>query len=191
MIKKHFIVIICIIPVILCSCTYSQNVTYIEPDYGEEKNLIYQEIKYYAEPIFTANGDDGKPNQGDVKIGMHYSFPFGTNYYSYTNESPDYIYSTGNGKEVYLKQGFDYNSEAFFVDKISDTFIFSEALTETEVEIHYVDIYDRSNDVVLYSKRHPNLKISAQLFFDGIDWYLMLKTNRAYLVSPSLLEVLR
>lgn len=186
MIKKHFIVIICIIPVILCSCTYSQNVTYIEPDDGEEKHLIYQEIKYYAEPIFTANGDDGKPNQGDVKIGMHYSFPFGTNYYSYTDESPDYIYSTGSGKEVYLKQGFDYNSEAFFVDKISDTFIFSEALTETNLKI-----YHRSNDVVLYSKRYPNLKISAQLFFDGIDWYLVLKTNRAYLVSPSLLEVLR
>jgi hypothetical protein len=189
MMKKY--IIVCIIPValclvVLCSCTYSKNVTYIEPNDGKEKCLIYQEVEYYAQPIFTANGADGKPNQGDVEIGMYYSFPFGTNYYSYTDKSPDYIYSIGSGKDVYLKQGFDYNSETFFVDKTSDTFVFSEALTETKLNIYY-----RSNDVVLHSEKHPNLKINAQLVFDDNNGYLVFATNKAYLVSPSLLEILR
>lgn len=185
------VVMVCIVLVGLCSCSRSENITYIEATDGKEKRLIYQEDEYYPENIFTANDEYGKHNEGDVEIGTYYCFPFGTTYYSYTAERPDYIYSVGSGKDVYLREGFDYNSEIFLVDSTLEGFVFSEALTEANIEMRYIDIHDNSNDVVLYSQKYPNLKINAQLFFDDTDWYLVCQTNKVYLISPSLWQILQ
>lgn len=185
------VVMVCVILVSLCSCSYSKNITYIEPMDGKEKCLIYQEDEYYPENIFTANDEYGKLNESDVEIGMYYSFPFSTTYYSYTAERPDYIYSVGSGTDVYLREGFDYNSEIFLVDGTLESFVFSEALTEASIEIRYIDMHDKSNDVVLSSQKHPSLKINAQLFLDDTNWYLVCQTNKVYLISPSLLQILQ
>lgn len=184
---KLIILLLSIMCTILCSCTYTENVTYIKPnDDRENAYLIYQENEYYAEPIFSANGENGQPNQGDVEIGRFYSFPFGTDFYSYAFESPDYIYSTGFGKDVYLKQGFDYNSEVFLIDKISEPFVFSDVLTKAELKIQY-DFYD----IVLRSQKYPDLKIETQLHFDNDNWYFVCKSDVVYLISPSLVEALK
>ena len=190
--KTYFIVVmVCIVLVGFCSCSRSENITYMETTDGKEKRLIYQEDVYYPENIFTANDEYGKHNEGDVEIGTYYSFPFSTTYYSYTAERPDYIYSLGSGEDVYLREGFDYSSEIFLVDGTLESFVFSEVLTEASIEIRYIDIHDKSNDVVLSSQKHPNLKINAQLFFEDTNWYLVCQTNKVYLISPSLLQILQ
>lgn len=190
--KKYIIIIVIVAIVcailigIVSSCSQSENVTYIKATDETEHHLIYEENEYYAENIFTANLNSETPNQSDVKIGEYYSFPFFTEYYSYTDDGPDYIYSIGNGDNVYLKKDFDYNSEVFIIDETSESFVLSEGLTETDLKLSC-----RSYDIAFYLQKYPNLKIYGDLVFENENWYAVLKTNKAYLISPSLLEILK
>ncbi len=189
---KKRILALCIIVVIVLSlgaCSdYSENVELIEGDGGGV--LLYQGAEYYASRLFCGIMDH-ELNEKDIELGWYYSFPFSTRYYSDTREAPDYVFGVGGGQEVYLKQGYDYGSEVFVIEGTSDKIVFSEAMTGDSLEYNYFTQSQGEKGITMCSEKHPNLKIRASLFFDGSGWCIGFGTDEAYVISPSLLEILK
>lgn len=167
---------------------YSENVELIEGDSGSV--LLYQGAEYYASRLFYSISDH-ELNEKDIELGCYYSFPFSTRYYSDIREAPDYVFGVGGDEEVYLKQGYDYGSEVFVIEGTSDKIVFSEATTGDSLEYDYFTRSQAENGIVMCSEKHPNLKIRASLFFDGSSWCIGFGTDEAYVISPSLLEILK
>ncbi len=180
-------VLLCMNMCFLSSCTYYENVNFIERD--TEQCLLYQGSTYYASDIFM---DYVTPNDQDIKLGKFYSFPFTTYFYSETCESPVYIYSIGGDTGVYLKEDFDYKSEVFVIKGMSERIVFSEALAKQYLEYNPLKELDSTTiELAMYSENHPYLKASLLLVSENNDWYAVLASGEAYLVSQTFVGLLK
>jgi len=186
--KLILTVLLCINVCFFSSCTYYENVTFVERD--SEQCLSYQGSTYHASEIFTAS-NYGTPNDHDVELGIFYSFPFTTYFYSETAENPVYIYSIGGDTGVYLKEDFDYQSEVFVIKGTSAKIVFSEAMAEPYPEYDPLTEFDSTIDLTMYSEKHPNLKASVLLLSENNDWYAVLASDEAYLASQAFVNLLR
>lgn len=168
--------------------TAHENVTFVHSDDG--RYVLYQANEYYPAPFFTATKYLNTANEGDVELGWYYSFPFSTRFYSYTSENPVYIYALQSGKGVYLKQGYDYKSDAYRIEDTSRTIVLSEAVTGADVKHDYAMDGLGTIELNLYSESHPMLKLSVQLFSENNVWYAQLSKTEAYRISESFLDLL-
>ena len=186
--KKNIVIMLCIIVFSMTSCTDYEDVTFIES--GNSQHILYQNNQYYVTDIFTATKYYSVANENDVKLGWYYSFPFTTYFYSDRIDNPIYIYTIGSDTNVYLRQDYDYKSDSFIIDNTFDTIVFSEAIIGACFEYNSSIRVDELIEISLYSKEHPNLKISLHLFRNDENWCLVFPTNEAYIISPSLESIL-
>lgn len=187
--KLILTVLLCLNVCFFSSCTYYENVTFVERN--SQQCLSYQGSTYRASDIFTASKNYGTPNDQDVELGKFYSFPFTTYFYSDTAENPVYIYSIGGDTGVYLKEDFDYQSELFVIKGTSAQIIFSEAMAEPYPEYDPLKESGRAIELVMYAEKHPDLKASVLLFSENNGWYAVLASDEAYLASQALVSLLR
>ena len=181
--------LLCINMCFFGSCSYYENVTFVERD--AEQCLLYQGSTYYPSDIFTASTNHITPNDQDVKLGKFYSFPFTTYFYSETTESPGYIYSIGGDKGVYVKEDFDYQSEVFVIKGTSAKTVFADAIAEPYPEYHPSMEFDSTIELAMRSEKHPNLSICLLLLSKNSDWYAVLSSDEAYLASQSFINLLK
>ena len=81
--------LICVGVLFFASCEHYENVTFAKEN--SKQYLIYEDSEYSKAAIFTASEYSTRPNEGDIKLGKYYSFPFTTYFYSDELNKPDYI----------------------------------------------------------------------------------------------------
>jgi hypothetical protein len=183
-----FAIIFCVILIVFTGCTYYENVTFKERD--SQLFISYQENEYYKTSLFTTTEYYGIANESDVELGYYYSFPFSTKFYSDTLENPTYIYTVGGDTDFYLREGYDYMSDTYTVEKSSQTVVLSEVLTQSDLSEESLQPVGNSIELDMYLKNHPNVRLPLQLFSDNNNWYAITSNKEIYLVSQSFLSLL-
>ena len=187
------VIAICIMCIFLClfnSCTTYENATFIEND--SEHYLLYQDNKYYETSIFTVTKEYGIKNKNDIELGWYYSFPFSTQFYSESLESPVFIYTLGSVKSVYLRQDYEYETDTFVIKGSDKEFVFENMLSLSN-DFFYdpFRIYPSQTDITFHSKQYPRLKIQLRLFFVNNIWYAGGDCSDAlFVVSNEFLDML-
>lgn len=190
--KKHivigFAIILCVILIGFAGCTYYENATFKECD--NQLFILYQGNEYYKTSLFTTTEYYGIANESDVELGHYYSFPFSTKFYSDTLENPIYIYTVGGDTNFYLREGYDHTSDTYIVEKSSQTVVFSEVLTRSDLNEDSLQPLENSIELDMYLKNHPNVRLPLQLFSDNNNWYAITSNKEIYLISQSFLNLL-
>jgi len=175
------ILLVCTIIISMTSCAYMnpdcppelyRAVDYVYDETLGEYYLTYQGEKYTyneAHDIFSNiyNSDD---MDDLVTLGWHYAIPGYTKYYSYTTDSPDFLFSSRNG-DIYIKETFDYTKEIFVIEGTEIEIVFSDLVGDLEF---WDTVRPCSKNVflTLNAKNHPKLKI--HIYVDRTEdgrWY--------------------
>ena len=194
--------LVLITTILTTSCAY-MNYGY-DPDkyravdyyYDEKLNVYYLEYqceRYYHDDTHDMFAVSYKPEDGFVNLGWYYNLPFTycKEYYSYTTESPDYIFSSGPGGAIYFKESFDYKKEIFVVENTEIEIEFSEAFSNNTI-----DVYEKNIEYQMlcwYSQKHNALSVKVQVLFWEEDWYVYIYNMdryNAYQVSDVFLNML-
>ncbi len=176
----------CVTLIFCSSCITYGNIVFIHEN--EDKYFVYQDNEYHIS--HTLMRYDETPYGSDVKLGEYYSFPFGTYFYSYTTEIPNFIYTGACDKNVYLKNGYDYKSEVFVIKNTSEKIVLSNAISDAYHEYDSFYDYYNSKEITMYCENHPNLYIRLQLFYKNNNWYVAFSDDEAYLASQEFLCLL-
>ena len=178
------ILLVCTIIILMTSCAYMnpncppelyRTVDYIYDETLDEYYLTYQGEKYIynkAYDIFRVpNMYNPNDMAGLVALGWHYAIPGYTEYYSYTTDSPDYLFDLGPGGQTWIKETFDYTKEIFIVEGTESEIAFSNLVGDLEF---WGTARPCSKNVflTLNAKDHPKLKI--EIYVDRTDynrWY--------------------
>lgn len=178
------ILLVCTIIILMTSCAYMnpncppelyRAVDYIYDETLDEYYLTYQGEKYIynkAYDIFRVpNMYNPNDMAGLVALGWHYAIPGYTEYYSYTTDSPDYLFDLGPGGQTWIKETFDYTKEIFIVEGTESEIAFSDLVGDLEF---WCTARPCSKNVflTLNAKDHPKLKI--EIYVDRTDynrWY--------------------
>ncbi len=167
--------------------------------YDEESDIYYleyQNARYYSfddinDILMSVYFDSQEKKDDFINLGWHYNFPFTTykEYYSYTAENPDYIFTTGPDRSIYFKEYFDYTKECFVVENIEIEF--SEAFTGETINVENKHI--KSQSFRWYSKKYSGLYTVANVFFLENKAYLLIygmDDDNAFQLSDDFLELL-
>ena len=178
--------LLCIFLFSFISCKSYGNVTFGE----NNSELLYQGDKYYETPIFDVfkpTEYSGVKFENDIELGLYYSFPFSTMFYSNTSENPAFIYTIGGKTSMYLKQDYDYSTDVFVVEN-------------TDAEIVWEDIFigEKSDvspsaliRVYLYSKQYPRIRTYFDLTYVENQWYIFLPNSKnAWIASDGFIDIL-
>ena len=178
------ILLVCTIIIFMTSCAYMNpncppelylTVDYIYDETLDEYYLTYQGEKYIynkAYDIFSVpNMYNPNDMAGLLALGWHYAIPGYTEYYSYTTDSPDYLFDLGPGGQTWIKETFDYTKEIFIVEGTESEIAFSDLVGDLEF---WGTVRPCSKNIflTLNAKNHPKLKI--EIYVDRTDynrWY--------------------
>ena len=182
------VIAICIMCIFLClfnSCTTYENATFIGNN--SEKYLLYQDNKYYETFIFTVTKEYRIKNENDIELGWYYSFPFSTQFYSESLESPVFIYTLGSDTSVYLKQDYEYCTDAFVVEETDTEIVWKDIFSSKTKHLRF----SNSITVNLYSKQHPRIKTSLEIAFIDEQWYVrVLGSQETWIPSNEFIKIL-
>lgn len=183
--KKCITLLLLFVILFLNSCNYYENVTFIEHD--GEKKVLYQNEEYYETSIFTATEYYGVANENDVELGLFYSFPFSTRFYSDNSDNPAYIYSIGNYRSMFFRHDYDYSTDTFVVENTAAEIIWKDILISEKSELYYSDPIV----VNLYSKQYPGIKTHLDLVCIENRWYVFLPDSEiAWIPSDEFIKIL-
>lgn len=177
--------IMCIFLYFFSSCTSYENITFIENN--GKKHLLYQGNEYYEVSIFSATEYYGIKNENDIELGWYYSFPFSTRFYSENSENPVFIYTIGGDTSMYLRQDYDYSTDAFVVEKTGTEIVWKDIFSIEKNDLHF------SNPITvnLYSKQCPRIKISLEIAFIGAQWYVRFpNSQKVWIPSDEFMQIL-
>ena len=196
------LILVVIMIILVTSCAYINPKCspdkYRAVDYGydEEINtyyLQYQNERYLFEDANNMFTVIHNPNVC-LNLGWHYNLPFTLykEYYSYTAESPDYIYSIGPNGRVFFKESFDYTKEMFVVEDVEIEF--SKAFTNGTIDIQDLENKDvEKQSFRWHSKKHNALYIDVNVYFyenNGYVFIYNMDRDSAYQISDVFLESL-
>lgn len=162
--------------------------------------LTYQGENYYEYEdcgFFIPNsGDDKQAFLDELQlIGWVPNFPYTLSYefYSYSEESPDFIVHQRPSASILFKESFDYKAETFVIKETNSEIVFAEAFGSEAIEKQPAEII-----ISWYCKKHPMLDTEIDIFsVDGV-YYMYLNIEggglynfgKAYQVSDKLLQIL-
>ena len=197
-----YILLVCTIIISMTSCAYMnpdcppelyRAVDYVYDETLGEYYLTYQGKKYTyneAHDIFRSpnlyNSDD---MDGLVALGWHYAIPGYTEYYSYTTDSPDYLFNLNDA--IWIKETFDYTKEIFIIEGTEIEIAFSDLVGDLEF---WGTVRPCSKNIflTLNAKNHSKLKI--HIYVDRTDynrWYAYDVTCKvSYALSDTLVQLL-
>ena len=193
--KKVIAFLLLFATLFLSACTRYENV---KP--GEDENgfyCLYQENRYYQVPwdFFVRcglNESDSYPEQTHSQIGSFYSFPFSSFYFSYTTESPLYIYTsnkTGYLKNnIYFREDYNYKTDIFKIEGTEDVICFGEDL----IEFSRTGSIDKRKEYIrLFSSTHPSLYFGLGIVLDNGVWYAEANDlSLTFVLSENFIEIL-
>lgn len=198
------VLLICTIIVLMTSCAYVnpncdpelyRAVDYIYDETIGEYYLTYQGEKYIynkAYDIFSVpnmyNPDD---MDGLVALGWHYSIPGYTEYYSYTTDSPDYLFDLGPGGQTWIKESFDYTKEIFIIEGTESEIAFSDLVGDLEFSGTVLPC-SKNIFLTLNAKNNPKLKIEIYIDRDDYNqWYAYDEScTITYALSDTFVQIL-
>ena len=196
--KKVIAFLLLFATLFLSACTRYENV---KP--GEDENgfyCLYQENRYYQVPwgFFVRcglNESDSYPEQTHSQIGSFYSFPFSSFYFSYTTESPLYIYTsnkTGYPKNnIYFREDYDYTTDTFCIKNTSAKIVWRD-IWGAKTSVDYFALSGLSDNIVvpLHSEQHSLIWICLDLVFSQGKWYILLSDLSVYTASDTFVQLL-
>ena len=168
----------------------------VDYHYDETQDMYYLEYqgeRYYHDDTHDMFAVSYESEDGFVDLGWYYNLPFTycKEYYSYTTESPDYIFSSDPGGEIYFKESFDYKKEIFVVENTEVEIEFSEAFSNNTINVYEKNIEYQT--LCWYSKKHNALSVKVQVLFLEEHWYMYIYNmdrNNAYQISDVFLDML-
>lgn len=194
------LVIIMIILAASCACVNPEcspnKYRVVDYVYDEEINkyyLQYQNERYLFDNVnnmFTVIHDPTIC----INLGWYYNLPFTLykEYYSYTAESPDYIYSIAPNGSVFFRESFDYTKEIFVVEDVEIEF--SKAYTDNTLDIQDIKNKDiEKQPFRWHSKKHNALCIDVDVYLYENKGYIFIYNmdcHNAYQISDVFLESL-
>ena len=176
-----------------CSPDKYRTVDYV---YDEEHDTYY--LQYQSERYLFDNTNDMFTIMHDpnvcISLGWYYNLPFTLykEYYSYTTESPDYIYNIGPNGSVFFRESFDYTKEIFVVEDIEIEF--SKAFTNDTIDIQNAKNKDiEKQSFRWHSKKHNALCIDVDIYFYENNGYIFIYNmdrDNIYQISDDFLKLL-
>lgn len=158
--------------------------------------LEYNGEKYYHmdDGILRLTSEHGADKyEGYTVVNWHINLPFSATiiYYSYTQDSPEYMIATVSSR-VWVKEGLDYLKEAYVIEDVNYEFEFSDEDLSEEIK-YDSSIYQKVGELVCHLKRHPELKAKIHIFEADGAYYMHLVNNddSAYILSDEFVDVLR
>ena len=91
-------------------------------------------------------------------MAKHLSILGYTEYYSYTTDSPDYLFNRGPSGQIWIKETFDYTKEIFVLESTEIEIAFSDLIGDLEFW-NTVRPCSKNIFLTLNAKNHPKLKI--------------------------------
>ena len=179
---KKILLLICIFILIfsLTSCGIKEALALdeslhdvIEDIKGEDgvKSICYQDETYYADSrnLFTVTSDDWNIDEGDALLSWNGSrFGYKKMFYSYTKETPLFIYETAYD-DVFFHKAYVYTSDTFIIDGTDAEIVFSDIESDLS---EYTDVnLQEDAHVQLYSKNHPRIRMELDLLCIEDQWY--------------------
>ena len=175
--------ILCIFLCSFSSCATGENITFTENN-GE---LLYQGDKYYETSIFTATEYYGIKIENDIELGLYYSFPFSTRFYSDISENPVFIYTIGGDTSMYLKQDYDYSTDVFVVEKNGAEIVWKDIFICEKKDLSSSELIR----VHLHSKQYPRIRTYFDLTYVENQWYIFLPNSKnAWIASDGFIDIL-
>lgn len=167
----------------LTSCKYNK-----VSQYNDTEDIIYNNTKYIRTEHCTWSCDREKL----YEIGwVWYIPPLGvTKFYSDNTTSPDFIYCI-RGRNVWLKDGYDYEQEIFEIDNTNIKTMYADVFSNESVE--YFDFFaEETTGFTWHPASHPELKNSPSIFEkNGLYYIRFAPKGEAYLIKDSFLKILR
>ena len=173
---------------------HPDNYRKVDYAYDEEREtyyLIYQNERYYSNENYNMFDIDYS-EENFVDLGWHFNLPFTVyaQYFSYSDESPDYIFPMRRDL-VYFKEGVDYTNEVLVVDGTEIEFKYSEIWTSKTTQ--NVGGHNTSDSIILRFKNYPAISFKAKLVDSYGVWYIYIFNmdfNFAYRVSDDFHDAL-
>lgn len=178
------IILICIVVLLLSSCNYSKNISFIEDN--EEWYLLYNDERYYQSSVFFVTERYNSENTNDIQLGSYYSFPFSTNAYSDTSENPLFIYTLGSDSNLYLKQDYNYQADTFVLENTNDEIVWKNIFGDKQ----NISNTTSNIDVTLHSKKHPRIKSNIDIIYVDNQCYIALPDFQIWTPSDEFLKIL-
>jgi hypothetical protein len=163
-----------------------------ENSYGENYYIIYQDTKYYCDEmyLFSLHGGSGSYVEGDVWLSWNGPRFFYKNfYYSDTAENPVFIYEI-RCDDIFFREDYDYKSDTFVIEGTDKKFVFSDAITEQEVEYDLFKTYYEQKDFVIYSEKYPRIRTELTLFFESGEWCVIGTGYFGFAITDEFAEIL-
>ena len=189
--KKLLLILIFIASLLLNSC-----VPLSEGFYSEEEKKLYKQVELqedengkitlaYKETLynydeygfFSVLENPHCINDGDIMLGWTgppSGFFYTQEYYSYTQNSPLFIY-TLRGWNVYFCETYDYILDTFVIEGTNAKIVFSDAIKE---KIMLESVHGSKTKVVLRSETNP--RVFSLLSLHLIDGTWDVSTSHLY-----------
>lgn len=195
--KQTFIALILILPIVMTSCGLQFMLdidfkNYDKIDYKQENGetvLVYQNTEYRETDLFSCS----KPQE---EVSWHINLPFSgaIYYYSYSTETPLYLWKNFGTEGVWISTNYDYHMDTFVVDKTETEILFCEMIDDENVTdslINTLNNYYRDPYVVLHSKMAPNLFMQVKFIYHVGVWYMMASPTCAWRLSQEAIILLK
>ena len=187
--KKVLALLLLFATLFLSACTRYENVKLDEDENGFY--WLYQEKKYYEDSSnfffhrWELNEDDSYPSQKHIQIGSYYSFPFSTSIYSYTTESPLYIYEShesGRLNDLHFREDYDYTMDTFCIKNTNAKIVWKDILGAQTAENYYtLDSFSDKIVMPVHSEQHPSIWTCLMLARSQEQWYILFENVTSYI----------
>ncbi len=194
--KLICLILICLLPISLTSCT---SINRFKGDmsklsYDDNDNLLYGENSYYrADDRFEVRttSDDTV-----IDLGWYSQFPFfpDMHYYAF-NENPLFIFCDNSesfvyNKGLYVKSNYDIYNKLFAIEDTNIEISLSSAMTISEVEVSSIN-----HEASIYFQMYLKDDSRIQIHFSGPyeynnNWYV-IRSGEVWSLSNKFVEALK
>lgn len=170
-------------------------------DYSGSRNAKYYStqlektaISYYwdEKSFFNVTQNNDKIDEGDVQIGwngLSSGFGYVNYYYSDTDKNPLFVYNP-RLREVFLRSDYDYKSDTFMLEGTYSKIIFSDAVTENELDRSTATRYNHGTWINLQSETHSRLRIHVNILSIADKWYIQTQSGYTFEITDDFLNLL-
>ena len=166
----------------------------IEEARGEDdiEGIYYQNELYYIDNwnLFTVTNDTWNINEGDVQLSWNGPrFGYLKVFYSYTNETPLFIYETAFD-DVFFQETYDYTADTFIIAGTNTEIVFSDIVSD--LSKHSESTLQEEVCIQLYSKTNPRIRMKLNLGRIEGQWYVCSASGSSptWTVSDSFVQIL-
>lgn len=167
----------------------SGDIEYIDSDDGSHIGISYGDHSFYSTDAFFTLWT----TKDDIELGQYYSFPFSTNIYSHTNDSPFYLWESravgDYAFDVYIKEGYNFYDELFYIEGTNIEFVFSEMIIKSESDIEPEDNLSWYS-IELSLKDEPRLVIKPLIHHTDNTYYFR-KNGQHWFLTDEFVSLLK